>query len=273
MGESLPLRFLYRTAPGRMVLKLLVRPGLSRAVGAFLDSGLSRPLIRPFLRSNQIDLTGIAIPEGGFPSFNACFSRRREETPFDPEPAHFCSPCDSLLSVVPIDANSTFQIKHTAYSLEALLEDAALARDFQGGTALIFRLTPAHYHRYHFADGGRILRQVTIPGVLHCVRPIAMEQFPVYIRNSRAYTLYDSEQFGRLVQMEVGALLVGRIVNHPDPGRFVRGQEKGWFAFGGSTIVVLARKNALLINDCILDGLQGNQEIPVRLGQWIGTKP
>lgn len=273
MKESVSLRFLYRTVPGRVLLKLLVHPGLSRVAGRFLDSGLSRPLIGVFLRRNRISLEGIDVPAGGFPSFNACFSRSRYDTPFDPEPTHFCSPCDSFLSMVPIDEKSRFYVKHAAYSLPELLKNEALARKFQGGTALIFRLTPAHYHRYHFVDDGRILDQVTIPGVLHCVRPIAMEQYPVYIQNSREYTLCSSRHFGELVQMEVGALLVGRIKNAYREGSFSRGQEKGCFEFGGSTIIVLVQKDALRLKDSILAQIKNEAETPVRLGQWIGTKP
>lgn len=270
MSKSAGLRFLYHTAPGRVVLKLLIHPGLSRWAGRFLDSRLSRGLVGPFLRSNAISLEGIDVPEGGFPCFNAAFSRKRLETPFDPDPNRFCSPCDSLLSVLPIDESSRFFIKHTAYSLEGLLENAALAKEFQGGTALIFRLTPAHYHRYHYVDDGEVLDRRVIPGVLHTVRPIAVEEFPVFIRNSREYTLLHSARFGKLVQMEVGALLVGRICNPGRESRVKRGQEKGWFEYGGSTVVVLVQKDRLRLDHAFLTS--DGEEIPVRLGQAIGER-
>lgn len=268
MKESLSVRFLYHTAFGRALLSLLVSPAISRAVGRYLDSGLSRCWIKSFQRKNAITLDGIAVPAGGFASFNDFFSRSREKVSFDEAPNALCSPCDAFLSCYRIDKASSFEIKNSRYSLSDLLQDAELAESFQGGTALIFRLTPAHYHRYHYIDNGTILAQKRIDGVLHCVRPIATELYPVYVQNSREYTLIRSEHFGDMVQMEVGALFVGKIKNHTDSGEVRRGEEKGSFAFGGSTIVLLLQKDAVdpaSFPDCLDNG----REVPVMLGKTI----
>lgn len=267
MSESLSLRFLYRTACGRALLKALVKPGLSRFVGRFLDSPCSKPLIGPFRRRNGIDMRGVIVPEGGFLSFNSFFCRQRSDLSVDRDPRYLVSPCDGLLSVFPIGEDSRFAIKHTDYSLEELLQDPALAGEFRDGLALIFRLTPAHYHRYIYPEDGVVLREKKIPGELHTVRPIATEQVPVYVRNSREYALLQSENLGSLVQMEVGALLVGRITNLPTSGFVTRGQERGYFEFGGSTIVLLLRKGTVKMLPAFSE-----EEIPVCLGQRIGTK-
>ena len=269
MSESLGLRFLYHTVCGRAVLKLLVQPGISAAAGRFLDSGLSKPLIAPFLRSNRISLEGIDVPEGGFPSFNAAFARKRLETAYDDTSGHLISPCDGLFSCFPIEADSCFRIKHTAYSLRELLQDEALAETFSGGTAVILRLTPAHYHRYCYVDGGTVLRRQKISGVLHCVRPIATEAFPVYVQNSREYTVLASDSFGTMVQMEVGAMLVGRIVNHPG-SQVRRGEEKGYFEYGGSTIVLLLTKDRAVLDEPFASLIDTGEERRVNLGERIG---
>ena len=268
MSESLSLRFLYHTACGRAVLKLLVRPGLSRAAGKFLDSKCSKIFIRGFQKRNGISLDGIEVPEGGFPSFNSFFCRKRSHSAVDEDPGHLISPCDGLLSVHTIDADSRLAIKNTTYSLAELLQDAELADSYRGGKALIFRLMPTHYHRYAYADSGIVLRQKRIEGVLHTVRPIATEQVPVYVQNSREYALLQSEQFGSVVQMEVGALLVGRITNLPTNGFVTRGEERGYFEFGGSTIVLLLQRDRVRL----LPAYNAEQEIPVTLGQQIGEK-
>lgn len=271
MKESLALRFLYHTVPGRGILRLLIHPRLSNLAGHFLDTSLSRPLVGPFMRQNEITLDGIRIPEGGFASFNDFFSRTREEISFDPLPEHLCSPCDGFLSCFPISPEGRFSIKHSEYSVAGLLNDPALAARFHGGLALVLRLTPANYHRYHFVDDGKILAWKKIPGVLHCVRPIAMERFPVFIQNSREYTLIESDHFGPMVQMEIGALLVGKIINHDCPEQISRGQEKGYFAFGGSTIVLLLSPGRAVISDSILKSLESQAEEPVTVGQMLGT--
>lgn len=266
-GESAGLRFLYETKAGRCLLKLLVRPGLSRLAGRFLDSRASRLLIPGFRRSYQISTENIEIPAGGFPSFNSFFCRKRLRCLVEPSPERLVSPCDGLLSVYPIAEDSRFAIKHSTYSVTELLEDAALAAEFSGGTALIFRLTPAHYHRYIYVDDGVVLRTKKIPGVLHTVRPIAVERTAVYVQNSREYALLQTEHFGSMVQMEIGAMLVGRITNPPTTGFVTRGQERGWFEYGGSTIVLLLRKDAAALLPAF-----SAEEIPVTLGQWIGNQ-
>lgn len=267
MSDSLALRFLYRTPPGRAVLRLLVHPALSKLAGKVLDSSLSRCLIPFFQSKNGITLEGIRIPEGGFPSFNAFFCRSRLCTDFDMEPQTLCSPCDGWLSAFFIDENSIFTVKHTQYSLAELLKSKDLATRFSGGTALIFRLTPADYHRYSYIDAGAVMTQRTIPGVLHCVRPIATERFLVYVQNSREYALIRSDHFGTMIQMEVGALLIGRISNHKPTGRIQRGQERGYFEFGGSTIILFLEKDTVNLNPIYLTG----EEQLVTIGQTLGS--
>ena len=272
MKESLGVRFLYRTVIGRSILKLLVKPKISRAAGKFLDTSFSRILIAPFRLLNGISLDGIAVPKGGFPSFNAFFSRKRKSVSFDMNPEHLCSPCDGYLSSFPINEDSCFEVKHSRYSLAGLLRNPKLAREFQGGTAMIFRLTPADYHRYSYVDNGEVLGVKKLPGILHCVRPAAIDTYPVYVQNSREYTVIESENFGRMVQMEVGALLVGRIRNHRKEKWIYRSEEKGYFEYGGSTIILLFKKDRVEINDPVIRCVSGWKEFPVKQGEWIATK-
>ena len=256
------IRWLYGTAPGRVVLRALVRPGVSKAAGAFLSSGLSRPLVGSFVRNNGIDLGEY---EGApYRSFNEFFSRRVREgaRPVDGAPDTLVSPADSLLAVLPITPEGRFAIKRASYTVAELLDDEALAARYAGGLAFIFRLTVTDYHRYCFPAAGRVVGGKRIPGVLHTVSPIPGGDVPVYHRNAREYVLLETEAFGTLVCMEVGAMLVGRIVNHPVSGPVAKGQEKGYFQFGGSTVVLLAepgRVSAPLHSD----------EIPVRYGQAV----
>ena len=162
----------------------------------------------------------------------------------DPEPSHFISPCDGYLSVHPITRESRFCVKRLNYSLEKLLRDPVLANRYENGLCLIFRLAPHNYHRYCYPDSGLAVKQVSIPGLLHSVRPAALKTRPVFLENARQYTVIDSQQFGLLVQMEVGALLVGKIHNHGDRLVAERGTEKGYFEFGGSTILILTERES-----------------------------
>lgn len=273
MKESPMVCFLYRTVCGRLLLKLLVHPKVSEAAGGFLSSGASKCLVPYYIRKHKIDLRDIEIPPNGFSSFNEFFTRKRKTVSYDLASDRLISPCDGFLTPVKIKENTVFSIKNTEFSLEDLLKDHDLAGKFKEGTALIFRLTPANYHRYCYAANGRILGFGKICGKLHCVRPIALRNVPVFTQNSREYTIIKSERFKTMIQMEIGALLVGKIKNHReslDCPRVWAGEEKGYFEFGGSTIVLLLQKDTICFRKRLYERQNSEGEIPVRMGQVIG---
>jgi len=113
---------------------------------------------------------------------------------------------------------------------------------------------------------------IFIPGVLHTVRPIALREIPVFTENCREYTLMHTAHFGKVVQVEVGAMLVGKIRNYHRRYSFSRGEEKGCFLYGGSTIIVLLQKNRVNIFPDIRKASLEGREVPVRLGQAVGEK-
>ena len=271
--DALP--FLYRTVPGRVLLRLLTAPALSRLCGAFLDSRLSAFLIQGFARRNKIRLEDYETD--GIRTFNEFFRRKIKEgkRTFDMTPSVLCAPCDGLLSVWHIggDGGTVIPVKQSSYTVASLLRDEALAARFQGGTCLVFRLCVDNYHRYCYADGGHKGNNVFIPGVLHTVRPVALETLPVFVENSREYTVIESPVFGPLVQMEVGAMLVGRIVNLEGEGEAVRGREKGFFEYGGSTVIVLAGPGKLSVRADIEENSRQGRETPVLMGERVGSHP
>lgn len=270
-SQETVLRFLYGTAPGRFLLKPLILPPVSRLAGCFLSSPLSKPLIPLFVKKHSIDLSQFTKTE--FNSYNDFFSRVIEPAlrPIDETPTHFISPCDCKLTVLPITSNGVFTLKHTDYTVSSLLRNRVLAQEFLGGHALIFRLTVDDYHRYCYVADGTPSVPVKIPGIFHTVNPIANDHFPVYKENAREYTVLHTDSFGDLLLMEVGALLVGKIVNHPVTHPVKRGQEKGYFQFGGSTIVILVKKDVLEIDNDILENSAKGIETIVRLGEKIGV--
>jgi phosphatidylserine decarboxylase len=265
------LNFFYHTAVGRLLLRPLTAPCVSRAVGHFLDSRASIPLIAPFVRRNGIDLTDYE-PED-YASFNAFFSRhiRAGLRPIDSDPTALIAPCDGLLSVYPIQKDLVLPVKQSRYTIASLLRDESLASAYTDGVCLVFRLCVHHYHRYGYADSGVKSPDVFLPGRLHTVRPVALETVPVFTENSRSYTVIRSEHFGDLLQMEVGALLVGKIQNHhPEATFVVRGEEKGTFLYGGSTILLLLPKDKVQLDPLYGEATARGEETPVRLGQRLG---
>lgn len=264
------LQFLYETIPGRVLLKPLTSPQLSRFYGRFLDSGYSRFLIEPFIRANHIRVSDYEVE--GIRSFNDFFSRKIKEgkRPINRNPYNMIAPCDGLLSVWPIEKDTVFPVKQSRYTVASLLQSRKLAKHYKGGYCLVFRLCVDHYHRYAYVDSGKKSRNIFIPGRLHTVRPIALRNVPVFTENSREYTAIKTANFGTLIQMEVGAMLVGRITNHKEKGIAVRGKEKGYFEYGGSTIIVLAQPQRLQIREDILQRSELGRETSVKMGEVIG---
>ncbi len=268
--DSLPLRFLYHTLPGRALLRLLCARPVSDLCGRFLDSPLSKFLIEPFVRKNAIELNEFF--SDNFQCFNDCFSRKIRPglRPVNGDPKILIAPCDGLLTAYPIQKGLVLPVKQSHYSIASLLGGDPLASVFDGGLCLVFRLCVHHYHRYCYPDDGQLLRSFFLPGQLHTVRPIALEQFPVFVRNCRAVSLLETEHLGRMAQIEVGAMLVGKIKNHPLIERqFMRGQEKGMFLYGGSTIILLTEPGKIQLSQELISLNKIGAELPVRMGEAI----
>ena len=265
------LGLLYGTAPGRAALKLLTKPVVSQAAGYALEHPLSTIAIPPFVLKKHIRMADFA--ETHYRSFNAFFTRpvKPSARPVDRAPEVLISPCDAKLTVVPVDEETHFVIKGADYSLAALIGCKKLAARYRGGQVLIFRLTPDDYHRYCYPDDCAVGSTRRIAGVLHTVNPVAAaHNVKVYHRNTRTVTMLNTEHFGRILQIEVGAMMVGKIVNHPHGERVARGIEKGYFEFGGSTIVLVLPPDAVEMDAQILANSRNGAETVVKYGTGIG---
>ncbi|MDV3171239.1 MAG: phosphatidylserine decarboxylase, partial [Candidatus Phytoplasma australasiaticum] len=165
-----------------------------------------------------------------------------------------------------------FNIKNTPYHLRDLLKNDYLAEKYLNGFLVMLRLQVFDYHRYIFVDEGvQSKNNVKIQGRLHTVNPIAFKYFNVFSENSREYTILKTLNFGEIIQIEIGALLVGKINNHSIIS-FKKGQEKGFFSFGGSVIVLVIEPNKIKFNQLILNNSLIGIETKVNIGETIGFK-
>ncbi len=272
-NDSLQDRFLqvvYGSRAGRTMIRPFTCPAVSKLGGWFLDRKISCILIRPFIQSNQIELDG--CEKQHFDSWNDFFTRRlkKGERPFSAEGHDLVSPCDSKLTVYRIGSDLRVPIKHTLYRVQDLLRDRKLAKRYEGGLLLVFRLAVDDYHRYMYIDDGMESARRRIDGILHTVNPAANDAYPIYKENSREYSLLRSAHFGRVLMMEVGAMMVGKIVNHRQKVGVRRGEEKGYFAFGGSTVILIFEKDQVVIDPDIMENTRLGYETKVYQGETIG---
>lgn len=268
-GQDRLLRILYTRLWGRLLLKPLTCRGISKGAGVFLDSSQSRHLITPFIRWNRLDMSPYA--ERSYTSFNDFFTRqiKPEERMIDADEEHLVSPSDGKVSAYRIGRNSRFFVKQREYSLSSILKSRSLAEKYQGGFCLVIRLTVDDYHRYCYPVSGRKTRNFRIPGRFHTVNPVACETLPVYHENTREFTMIRTEGFGDVLQMEVGALMVGRICNYEEKARVQKGQEKGRFEFGGSTILLLLEPGKARVYGDLLKNTEEGYETRVWMGQCL----
>lgn len=202
-------------------------------------------------------------------SFRDFFAREREGKETDRIPGHLISPCDGWLSVYPVEAGSSFEIKGSRYRVQDLVQDKSIAQNYNGGICMVFRLCAADYHHYCYIDDGYQGKNHFIQGTLHSVQPAACETYPVFTLNRRSWCLLVTERFGPVVQTEIGALIVGGIVNNRENTRVCRGTEKGHFELAGSTIVLLFERERVRLLPELEKQMKESKEIRVRQGMWI----
>lgn len=254
-----------------MLIKILLKAGLPKVMAVYLRSPLSRKMIPKYIKKHSIPMQDFQKQE--YRSFAEFFSRRKQFSITDPAPSHFTSPCDGWLSAYPVLPDSSFAIKGSYYRLCDLIENEELAKTYSGGLCLIFRLTASDYHHYTFVDNGYMNKNHLIEGALHSVQPIACAAFPVYRLNRRCWTLLDTDNFGPVVQIEVGALAVGGIVNESEETAFRKGDTMGHFELCGSTIVLLIQKDQIELRPEIKTATEAGQEFRVTQGMRIATRP
>lgn len=266
------LKFLYNTFLGRCILKVITMRFVSKSCGFLLDRKISKVFIKRFIKNNNINTNDYYLDN--INSFNDFFTRKIKEDKrtIDVDSNALISPCDGKLSAYHINKGLVIPVKQSEYSIKDLLNDKNLAKKYDEGICLVFRLAVNNYHRYIYLDDGYKKSNIHIKGTLHTVRPIALKNHPVFVQNTREYTILETNNFGQVTQIEVGALLVGKIKNHHEDYKFKRGEEKGLFLYGGSTIILLLEKDVVKLDDIYFQNTNKGVETDVLLGQRIGSK-
>ncbi len=276
-GEAM-VAWLYGTPVGqRMADWVLSGTTISKLYGAYQSSSLSKHKIEPFIEAFKIPMQDYV--DTGFRSFNDFFIRPFQPglRPFTQEagrmPAFAEARYFAYDKVLPDQA---FPVKGQHLSAAELLgrPGQKWVEEFEGGPLLLARLCPTDYHRFHFPDSGTTLEQYRVPGRLHSVNPLALKyKGEIFGTNERQVSILDTENFGKLAYIEVGAMCVGLIVQtHSSSGAFARGAEKGYFLFGASTVIVLGQPGKWIPDRDLLDQTARQKESLVRLGDGVAGR-
>ena len=264
------LIFLYNSFIGRIMLNLIIKQRwFSKIYSLTNKRKKSISKIEPFIKEYDIDMSDFEPCE--YQSFNDFFIRKTalDKRIVSTQTNALIAVSDAKLSAYSINEELSLEIKGNSYTIDSLLKDEMLSHEFKNGTCLVFRLTVDDYHRYCFPDDGKIVGQKEIFGCLHTVGPISAQEYKVFCENHRKYAILETQNFGKIIQMEIGALLVGKIVNN-EITNFRKGMEKGYFEFGGSTIILLFKEGTVKIDEDIIKHSSENIETRVRFGEKIG---
>ncbi len=269
------MELLYGTVWGRWVADGLVsRSVFSRLYGRQYYHPRSCRQIPRLVDHFNIDMDEVLVPEQGFQSFNDFFIRRLKPgaRPIDPSPNCVIAPAESRLKVIPLNRETRLEIKGARLTLSRLLGNRPVAPSFANGLCLQFRLAPSDYHRFGYIDSGEQGPIQSVAGRLYSVSPIALRHRPgIWGRNFRQWCLIKTRTLGTIMDIDVGATMVGSIKQHlPQGGPCARGEEKGYFQLGGSTVLVVISSGRVQIDDDIWRHSRQGIETLVRFRETIG---
>ena len=272
------LNWSYSSPSGKGLVELLLKKKLfSKLYGYYCDTKISSRKIKDFIKDFDIDMSLYTKTYDEYSSFNDFFIRSLNTSArtIDKNNNSLISPCDGkILAYDNINLNDLVQIKGFTYSLKELLQDNEVYNLYDGGTCLIFRLCPTDYHRFHFIDDGVCGDTTKIKGHYYSVNPIALKSVKkLFCQNKREWSVFHSDNFDDVIYVEVGATCVGSIIQSYSPNsKITKGSEKGYFKFGGSTVILFFKKDIVKIHDDLLTQTQLGFETSVLMGEKIGLK-
>ncbi len=275
-GDSF-LRWTYGTIAGRITLNAIVKRAVfSHWYGWRMDLAKSAEKIPSFIQNYELDPNEFVRKPEDFASFNEFFYRelKPEARPVDPSPTSVVFPADGRHLCVPnlSDCDGLF-VKGEMFSLAELLGDQSLASHYAQGSLLLSRLCPVDYHRFHFPVAGTPGPTRLINGPLYSVNPIALcQNIHIMAKNKRCITVLETESFGKVLLLEIGATCVGGIrQTYTESAPVSKGAEKGYFRFGGSSTITIFEPGRVQFDQDLVENSKRHRELYARVGDHMGT--
>ncbi len=269
-GESW-LVWLYNNPVGELSTYAFVkRKFLSDWYGSQMDLPSSKDKIPDFVENYNIDLN--ICQKKDFNSFNDFFYRKLKKSAriIDTNSLAVVSPADGKVLAYSDISNQDFIVKGYRFDVDSYFNNKELSNRYRNASLMIIRLCPTDYHRYHFPISGKILNEELIEGDYYSVSPIALKKkIELLTLNKRAYTEIETKNFGRVIMSEVAATMVGSMINTYDDGDVEKGEEKGYFKFGGSTVILFFEKGEITIDKDLMKNTSEGLETEIKMGERI----
>ena len=249
----------------------------SHLYGLYQKSSCSARKIKPFIQYFNVDATEFADSVDSFRSFNDFFCRhlKPEARPIDGDANSAVMPADGRYLFYPNIAKADgFVVKGKKFDIATLVGSSSLAASYLNGSMIMARLCPTDYHRFHFPCTGTPGASSIINGCLLSVNPLAIKRnIETFSENKRSICELSTELFGKVLLIEVGAMAVGTIGQTYEPQTLCKkGAEKGFFSFGGSSVIILFKQNRIVFDEDLLQLSKGHIEVKCLMGQSLGRR-
>ncbi|KAL7205930.1 hypothetical protein ACSBR2_018780 [Camellia fascicularis] len=254
---------------------------ISEKQGKKMNSSESAKDIPKFIEffKDQINLADVKYPLEHFKTFNEFFIRElkpgaKSIACMERDDVAVCAADSRLIAFINVEDSLRFWIKGRKFSIQGLLGTEICSTAFMDGSLVIFRLAPQDYHRFHFPVSGTIENFVDIPGCLYTVNPIAVNSkyCNVFTENKRVVSVISTRDFGKVAFVAIGATMVGSITFTKKKGDHVqKGDEFGYFSFGGSTVICMFEKDTIMIDKDLLANSARSLETLVSVGMTLGV--
>lgn len=269
------MRFLYGGNPlGKLALWMLIKRKLFSQIGGwYMSSKRSAKRVAPFVKDYNVPIEIYYSPGVGYKSFNQFFYRKIKPE-YRPIEEGVVSSADGKILVFPeIKDSHQFFVKGQPFDINTFLNDVTLAEQYLDGAMAIIRLAPVDYHRYHFPISGQVSENTKIRGAYYSVSPLALrKRLEIFCENKREFAIVNSKDNGKVLICDVGATLTGSIIQtYQSNTNIEKGDEKGYFAFGGSTLILLFEKGKVTFNDDLISNTKAGFETTIKMGEQIGV--
>lgn len=277
------IRFLYSSNPfakfiSNIILFFIAKlPFFSKKYGDQQSSPKSKKKVLPFIKEFHLKVEEFEKKPSEFTSFNDFFTRKLKANArsINRDKDVIVSPCDARVHVIEnIDSETSFMIKGQFFDLKKLLKDNKLVQHYKGGSAFLARLCPTDYHRFHFPVDGICTKPRLINGPLYSVNPIAVFSRPsIFWENKRYISEIKTQEFGKVLMIEIGATYVGVVHYTCSFGTPIKkGDEKGYFAFGGSSMMLIFEKDQVAFDPILIEKSKQGIEVITKMGEMIAIK-
>ncbi len=268
------LYWLYSNPLGELTLQALVkRKFVSDGYGWLMHTHWSVRKIEPFIKTYQIDTS--QFQNSDYQSFNDFFIRKLKPgtRKIDTNSNVVISPADGKVFAFQDISGQSFIVKGYRFNLKSFLQNDSLAHVYNNGSLLLFRLCPTDYHRFHFPVSGKLSKVIKIQGDYYSVSPIALrKRIKIFCENKREYQTVDSRLFSNVIMAEIGATMVGSIVQTSQGKVAEKGAESGYFQFGGSSIILLFQPGKIRIDPDLIKNTRNHLETAIKMGEHVATK-